>query len=57
MITQKDQIKNKLGPKLFQSVYEFLWFHRSQTNLDEGMMHEELKEMVNGNKFLMNAIF
>lgn len=45
-----------LGEDLFNQVYEFLKYHRRKGTA-EGIMYNELREMVGGNRVIMNHIF
>ena len=45
-----------LGPDLYNHVYEFLKYHRRK-GTDEAMMHAEIKNIVGGDKRLMNVCF
>ena len=57
MDRQKANIRNKLGPKKYDELYQFLMYHRSQGASDDDMLYEELKERVNYNKYLMTLVF
>lgn len=52
----KQAAQNALGVELYQQVYEFLKYHRRRAT-DEGAMHAHIKEMVGGNKNLLNHCF
>lgn len=47
---------NALGPELFNHVYDFLRYHRAKKT-DEALMHADIKNMVGGDKRLMNVCF
>lgn len=49
-------IMKALGKDLFDCVYEFLKYHRRK-GTDEAIMHREIKNMVGGNRALMNHCF
>lgn len=52
----KQAIINGLGHDLFSHVYEFLKYHRRR-GTDEKIMHEEIRNMVRGDKTLMTLCF
>lgn len=52
----KSIIMSALGEDLFNRVYEFLKYHRRR-GTDEAQMHSEIKQMVGGNRVLMNHCF
>lgn len=52
-----DEIRNKLGPKMFSEIYSLLMHYRSKDNTDEGEMYEQVKKMIGANKYLMTVIF
>jgi hypothetical protein len=49
MSKAKDSIKAKLGASLFEEIYRFLVYHRSQAETDEMKIFEELKFRVANN--------
>ena len=56
MSNNKLQIKQALGDQLYNHVYDFLKYHRRK-GTDEKWMHAEIKNMVNGNRLLLNHCF
>ena len=47
---------NALGENLYRRVYEFLKFNRRK-GTSEALIHSEIKNMVNGDRRLMNHCF
>ena len=56
MGNKKFDIRNKMGEDLFQRIYEFIKFNRRK-GTDEALMHDKIKDMVNGDKRMLSLCF
>lgn len=54
---KKEDLKDAMGPSVYNFYYDFLYKARTNPQTDETMMRAQLKEMVGSNKELKNLIF
>ena len=55
MATAKALIRQKLGAALYDEIYQFLVYHRSQGETDEESLFEEIKYRVGDSKKLQEV--
>lgn len=53
----KDAIRQKLGFGLFNEIYKFLHYHRSQTTTDEEAIFYEIKHRLGGDRVKLAEVF
>jgi major membrane immunogen (membrane-anchored lipoprotein) len=54
---KKEDLKDAMGPSVFNFYYDYLYKARTNPQTDEAQVRQQLKEMVGSNKELKNLIF
>ena len=54
---KKEDLRDAMGPSVYNFYYDFLYKARTNPATDEAVMRAQLKEMVGSNKELKNLIF
>jgi hypothetical protein len=54
---KKEELKEKMGPSVYNFYYDFLYNARTDPQTDEAQIRAQLKDMVGSNKELKNLIF
>ena len=55
--SKKQELKDQMGPSVFNFYYDYLYKARTDPSTDEALMRKQLTEMVGTNKDLKNLIF
>ena len=57
MSAKKEELREKMGPDVFDYYYQFLYEQRHNPNTDEAKLRAQLNEWIGSNKTLKNLIF